>query len=137
EEKQHATDYVGPNSIGYVFAVAQSNLLLWMVREKVEIVAVSNQNWERNEHLRRELRIVGRTWAVPRHVVSFGAHVPGPVAARLREVLVGMDEEPEGRRVLEQLERTDRFDEFPQDPEAGLKGVKDLMSFVRRELGAL
>lgn len=68
-------------------------------------------------------RSIARSIAVPRHVAMRAAAVPEARGRRIAEILVGMHESEEGRRVLASFGKTDRFDTFPQGYEATFEPI--------------
>jgi len=80
------------------------------------------------------LTIIDRTIAVPRQVVSARPGLDSELAAKLKELLTGLDESEEGREILEELEKTTRFDEFPQGAEAAFAEIRALIALIRDEI---
>ncbi|MBI2372295.1 MAG: phosphate/phosphite/phosphonate ABC transporter substrate-binding protein [Deltaproteobacteria bacterium] len=136
--KKDFNEAVAPGEVGYIFGGDETNILIWTIREKVHVTTVSNDDWENlQENMKKELKVVARTEPVPRHLVSVRGDLPPALQAEIRRVLVGMEHSEEGRRVLKHVQKTDRFDEFPQGAEAQLRPVRDLIKYVRKEVGAL
>ena len=49
------------------------------------------------------------------------------------DLLTGLDETEEGRKLLEGLKKTKKFDEIPTDSEASLQELKELMRLIFEE----
>jgi ABC-type phosphate/phosphonate transport system substrate-binding protein len=60
------------------------------------------------------VKIIYQTFAVPRHIVSSRADLPSPLVARIREILLQMDQVAEGKKVLHAFQGTTRFDDIPE-----------------------
>jgi phosphonate transport system substrate-binding protein len=82
-----------------------------------------------------ELQIILTTEAVPRNLVCVRRNLDPRVTNALRDLLLGMDEDEEGRKVLKGFEETAKFDPCPGDPERQLVGIMGLMQYVEEDVG--
>lgn len=114
--KSKPSDPVDPHEVGYVFSYDDENTMVWVLRSERLAGAMDNQNYpkEAKDSLDR-LRVVHTTPPVPRHLVSHRADLAARLVARIKDVLLRMEQSEEGRRVLREFERTTRFDEIPPD----------------------
>ncbi|MFQ5949817.1 MAG: PhnD/SsuA/transferrin family substrate-binding protein, partial [Nitrospiria bacterium] len=78
------------------------------------------------------LKIIHETYSIPRHIVSYRADLPPKLVARIKEILLGMDQSEEGRKALKAFERTTKFDEIPEQSLAPLLRSQD---FIDKEFG--
>ena len=64
---------------------------------------------------RTELRIISRTYSIPRHVVSIASSLPKDLNDPIKLVLLDMHQSEEGQAILKSFERTAKFDEVPPE----------------------
>jgi phosphonate transport system substrate-binding protein len=76
--------------------------------------AVSNDDHALlDEKGRAGMVILAETESFPRHLVSVRRDLPRALTTRLKEILLSMDQDPEGRKILQQIDNTTRFDLLP------------------------
>jgi phosphonate transport system substrate-binding protein len=127
---------VPPNRIGYVFADTEKKVMTWVLQDRVAAGALSEDEVDELGGDRRgELKIVHRTVDVPRQAVAHRADLPPVLVAKIEEVLLGMDSNDEGRRVLQGFEKTAKFDRFPQGGAQTFDPIKALARMVEGEVG--
>lgn len=101
-------------AVRYFFAYSQVKLLDLVVREAGHAGAFSNQDYEDlDEKKKAEFTVLAQTERLPRHLVSIRADLAPELAARLEKILLGMDSDDEGRRILNQTDHTTKFDMLP------------------------
>lgn len=127
-QKSKPADRVSPQEVGYVFSYADENTMLWVLRGQVLAGATDNQNYlkEAKGNLDK-LHVVHRTFSLPRHVVSYRAELAPRLVARVREVLMTMDQSEDGRKVLHDFERTTKFDGLPDQAMAPILKAQKLI----------
>jgi phosphonate transport system substrate-binding protein len=131
--KREAADPVGPDEVGYVLSHLDETTMVWVLRRKVSAGAMDNQSYlkEAKGNL-NSLKSIYETFSIPRHIVSYRADLPPKLVARIKEILLKMDQSEEGRKALQEFERTVKFDEIPDQAMAPL--LKS-MKFIETELG--
>jgi phosphonate transport system substrate-binding protein len=131
--KREAADPVGPDEVGYVLSNLDETTMVWVLRRKVSAGAMDNQNYpkEAKGNL-NSLKSIYETFSIPRQIVSYRADLPPKLVARIKEILLKMDQSEEGRKALQEFERTAKFDEIPDQAMAPL--LKS-MKFIEAELG--
>jgi phosphonate transport system substrate-binding protein len=131
--KSEAADPVGPDEVGYVFSYDDESTMVWVLRGKVAAGAMDNNSLpELAKEGLTSLKIVDQTLAIPRHIVSYRADLSPPLVARIREILLQMDQVEEGKKTLQVFERTSKFDDIPEHAMALL--LKS-MAFIEAEFG--
>ncbi len=127
---------VPSDEVGYVFSNDAENTMIWVLKGKVTAGAV-NENYYLALAGSRidELRILHGTEEVPRNMVCVRTALDASVIGTLVTVLLGMDEDDEGRAVLQGFEETTKFDRFPNGPDKALETVVALLPFVEEDLG--
>jgi ABC-type phosphate/phosphonate transport system substrate-binding protein len=69
---------------------------------------------------------------VPRQLLSVRRDLEPKLLKGLKEVLIGMEKDPEGQGVLKRQQNTTRFDEIPA---GSLDQLKQIQRFVFSSLG--
>jgi phosphonate transport system substrate-binding protein len=131
--QQAATDSVEPDKVGYVFSYNDESTIIWVLRGKVVAGAIDNYSFlQQAKGTLENLTIIYETFPIPRHVVSYRADLPYNLVEKIKEVLLQMDQQEEGRKVLQEFEKTIKFDEIPN--QAMLPLLKSI-TFIEAEFG--
>lgn len=131
-----AAAIVPDNEIGYVFSNDAENTMIWVLKGKVTAGAVNEDYFAALAGQRiGELRILYRSDVVPRNVVCARGNLDADVMRAVVSVLLEMDEDAEGRVVLDGFGKTTEFEPFPQGGEQALAGVIELLPYVVEDLG--
>jgi phosphonate transport system substrate-binding protein len=112
-EKAGLQAKVAPSEVGYIFASSARNIADLVLSKRVAGGAFSNDDYRRlDEKGRADISVLAETDAFPRHLVSTRKDLNPAVAKRLKEILLSMHEDEDGRRILQQIDTT-RFDLLP------------------------
>ncbi len=131
--KKEASDPIGPGEVGYIFSLEDENTMVWVLRGKVMAGAMDNQKYPKEARGKLDsLKIIYKTSSFPRQIVSYRADLPSKLVARIKEILLKMDQSEEGKKALQDFERTTKFDELPDQSMAYLL---KLQKSVDSELG--
>jgi phosphonate transport system substrate-binding protein len=133
--KNNPTDAVRADEVGYVFGKDDENTMMWVERGMVAAGATDHQSFvqEARGNL-SNLRVLHRTFALPRQLVSSRADLAPRLVAKIREALIQMNQSAEGRKVLLNFERTSKFDEIPeQSMEPLVKAVKFIDAEIKSQ----
>ncbi len=126
-EKSGVGAKVSAREIGYIFAETDKNTVNLVLQNKVAAGAFSNDDYASvNEANKAALSILGESDSVPRHLVSVRKDLPEPVVKRLKEVLLNMDQNEEGQKILRQTDATTKFDPLPGGEEAVRRKLVEL-----------
>jgi phosphonate transport system substrate-binding protein len=113
-EKSSPDAKVGPKEIGYVFASTDANVVNLVLSRTVAAGAFSDDDYGALEGSKKaELLILAQTDLFPRHLVSVRKDLNPMIRNRLKEVLLAMSQEEEGRRIMQQADNTTKFDLLP------------------------
>ena len=113
-EKEDLGSKVSSREIGYIFGNTTKDIVNLVVQEKVAAGAFSNDDYAGLEDKSKTLiSILSETESVPRHLVSVRKDLPEPVVNRLKEILLSMDQNEEGQKILRQADGTTKFDLLP------------------------
>ena len=103
------------NTIRYIFAREDHNIPLWVVEGKADIGVISNVDLEHEtyESIKSQLKIVDRTIDVPRHMVSYRSELEPDLVYKINTILLNMDKEPEGIKILRNFDNSTKYEEMP------------------------
>jgi phosphonate transport system substrate-binding protein len=126
-EKPALDAKVAAREIGYVFAATEKNVVKLVLHEKVAAGAISNDDYASlDETSRATLPILVESGSLPRHLVSVRRNLSEAVVKRLKEILLGMDQDDEGQKILRQTDNTTKFDMLPGGEEEFRRKLIDL-----------
>lgn len=124
---------VSPGEVGYIFAYSQVKLVDLVLTKQVAAGAFSDNDYDALDNkTRSEIGVLARTTVFPRHLLSVRKDLAPELVDRLREVLLSMHQNVEGRRILKKTGGTTKFDILP----GGEEGVRRrlLESFFSPEI---
>jgi len=125
-EKKDFDANATPGQVSYVFAYRQEKLLDMVFTKQAAAGAISDDDHAKlSEELKSEISVLAQTERLPRHLVSVRADLPPQTVARLTDILVAMQEDPEGRKILNNTDRTTKFDRLPGGEEGLRKRLLD------------
>ena len=125
---------VGPDEIGYVFSGDEENTVEMVLEGKVAGGGVSNQDYaELTPELVQSIAAFDETITVPRQLVAVRPGLDGELAAKVSELLIGLDRTDEGREIMDGMKKTKKFDPLPEDTELVLEKLTVLMDLVAGE----
>ncbi|WP_321393439.1 phosphate/phosphite/phosphonate ABC transporter substrate-binding protein [Emcibacter sp.] len=103
------------NAVNFVISGHDENTLTWVLHQRVDAGAMSNQKLEKltNSDL-SQLKIIDRSNPIPRHAVTFSPHLSEEIVDKLVQLLSRMHLSEKGRKVLKKAEKTAKFDVMPE-----------------------
>ena len=117
-EKTRPEAGVPPEEIGYIFASSQGKLVSLVLTNEVAGGAFSDDDYDKlDENTRAQVGVLAQTERLPRHLVSIRKDMPQAMANRLKETLLAMSDDDEGRKILQKTGETDKFDILPEGEE--------------------
>lgn len=126
-EKPGIEAKVSAREIGYVFAGTEKNAVKLVLQEKVAAGAISNDDYgSLDETNKASLSILVESGSLPRHLVSVRRNLSEAVVKRLKEILLNMDQDDEGHKILRQTDNTTKFDALPGGEEGFRRKLIDL-----------
>ncbi len=119
----------GKNSaVRYVLVGHEKNQAFWVIQKKADAAAFSSDDWESlTKREQSDLRVIHTTRPVLRYIASFHPALPAGLSDAVSDVLVGMDRDPEGQKVLALASRTKKIERLSAKDQKSLKYVKSIM----------
>jgi phosphonate transport system substrate-binding protein len=107
-----------PNSaatdVGYTFARSQDRLVEAVLTQQAAAGAFSSDDLAAlDDQKKGELAQLAQTDRLPRHLVSVRNDLAPPFVASIEKILLSMDDDAEGRKILQRTDSTTRFDALP------------------------
>lgn len=134
-EKKDFLSSVSSNEVGYVFSNDDENTMVWVLRKKVSAGALNNLKFEQMaKDGISKLKVLTNSINVPRHVVSHRADLNPELVAAIEKVLLNMDKDEEGKKVLKDFEKTAKFDRFDKGTEEFFEPIENLVNFIEKDL---
>jgi len=113
-EKSGPDAKVAPKEIGYIFASTEANVVNLVLSNRVAAGAFSDDDYGAlGEARKANIIILARSDPFPRHLVSVRKDFNPTLKNRLKEVLLAMSQDDEGRRIMQQTDNTTKFDLLP------------------------
>jgi phosphonate transport system substrate-binding protein len=124
---------VAPDEVGYTNSNSDDNTLQWVISGKIAAGATDNRSYEKiPEETRKQLVLLAQTEKIPRGVVVFSSAMDLYFADAVKAVLQQMDNNDEGKTVLNNLQSTTRFDELPGGEDDALARTKVLADLLKQ-----
>jgi len=103
-----------PPEIGFIFAYSQEKLVELVLTQQAAAGAFNDDDYAKlDEKKRSEINVLAQTELLPRHLVSIRKDMAPALASRIEKILVSMNEDIEGRKVLQKTGDTTKFDMLP------------------------
>jgi phosphonate transport system substrate-binding protein len=126
-EKPQLGAKVSAREIGYIFTNNDKNTFNLVVHEKVAAGAISNDDYANLDDKNKALAsILVETESLPRHLLSVRKDLPEPAVKHLKEILLAMNQNDEGQKILQQTDQTTKFDLLPGGEETFRRKLLDL-----------
>lgn len=131
-EKAEANHEVPKNQVGYVFAGDDLNAVRWVLSKNVDAGATDSETFAGlPESQRSQLVVLAETKKFPRQVVVAAPDMDPKVLEEVKEVLMKMHKNKEGKEILQKFKKTAKFDQFPQEPKAALAQMEEYYQLVQ------
>lgn len=131
-------DRPASDSVGYLFARSELNIAAWVHKGLVDAGVVSSQDWQDPRRMPpsflSDLNVIHRTPDYPRAVEMVRASLEPRVEARLREVLLQAEQDPQGRKAMQAFFGTTRFLPVDAGSARGLERVRQAVARVREQM---
>jgi phosphonate transport system substrate-binding protein len=126
-EKPSADAKIAPKEIGYTFTYSTDKIVDLVLTGKAAAGALSNDDYGRLDEKRKAaLATLAETESFPRNLVSIRKDLDPKTAGRLKDILLAMDRDAEGRKILEKFDNTTKFDLLPGGEESVRRKLVEL-----------
>ena len=126
---------VPPDSIGYIFTRDDDATVDLVLRRKVAAGATDNDTFESALLFSDdELTALQHSPSIPRHVVIYRGDLDQAVVDEVEQLLLAMDDTPEGQQALQAFEGTTRFDPIPGGADATFSSLQSMLDVLRQPL---
>jgi phosphonate transport system substrate-binding protein len=100
--------------VGYFFARSQEKVVDAVLTKQAAAGAFSNDDFDALEETKKsDIASLAQTDRLPRHLVSVRSDLAPPLVSRLEKILLDMDNDAEGRKILLKMDGTTKFDVLP------------------------
>lgn len=128
----------GAGMVGFVFSEQEINSSTWTHRGLVDLGALSNLDWEKDDHMRqvqrKEMKIIFESKPFPRAIELVRKNLDPAIKLRLKTVLLAADKDPKAQKALKAYQKTKKFDELDERGWAALEEARQILHSVRAEL---
>ena len=126
-ECKPGTMTVPGDKVGYVFAGIDRECLDLLESGKVAAIALDSDDlYAATSGRDTRLRVLWRSPPVPRHVLAYRTNLDPQLRNQLERILIAMDQDREGRQVLDGFERTACFDRITTADRQVLNRLREL-----------
>lgn len=113
-EKARFDPISAATDVGYVFAGSQDRLVEAVLTQQAAAGAFSNDDLTAlDDKKKSEVAQLAQTDRLPRHLVSVRSDLAPALVASLETILLSMDDDAEGRKILQKADGTTKFDILP------------------------
>jgi phosphonate transport system substrate-binding protein len=121
-----------PNIVGFIHS-SDDNAPHLIAVGKVDAAGTSHREFETlRPEIRDKLKIIARSRSVPRQIISLRKDLDPKIAKAIKETLLSMKDDPEGREAMRRQQQTTGIDELPPK---SLEQLKDVEQFIFSSLG--
>lgn len=122
-----------PDRVGFIHT-SDGNSSRLLVAGQVDAAGTSHRELnELRPEMRDTLKIIGESKPVPRLLISVRKGLDPKIIKALREILLNMDKDPEGRVALKKQQQTTKIDEIPSH---SLQRIQEIQKFVFSTMGS-
>ena len=115
-----------PPEIGFIFAYTQAKLVELVLTQQAAAGAFNDDDYGLlDEQRKSQINVLAQTELLPRHLVSTRKDMTPALASRIEKILVSMNEDVEGRKVLQKTGDTTKFDMLPGGEEGMRRRLLD------------
>ena len=123
---------VKPDVIGFVYS-GDGNSPNFLITGKTDAAATTLREIDRlKSEVRDTLKVIAKSQSVPRLIVALRKDLEPRIAGALKDVMLNMDKDPEGQRVLKRQQNTTKIDPIPPD---SIKDLANIEKYVFSSLG--
>ena len=119
---------VPPSTVRYVLVAHEKNQAFWVIQKRAVAAAFASDDWnDLTELEKRDLKVIHTTKPVLRYLASFHPDLPAALSRAIITILVQMDRDPTGRKILEDASETTKLEPLSAQDYRSLDYVRQLM----------
>jgi len=128
---------VRPDVVGYIHT-GDDNAAHLLISGRADAAGVSNRDYQDlAPKIQARFKIIGTTRPIPRLLISVRKDLDPKIFNGLKEILLNMDREPEGKAALKSQQGTTKIDEIPPESREMMKAIgKFLFSTFANEINS-
>jgi phosphonate transport system substrate-binding protein len=123
---------VKPDTIGYIYGTDGSSVNVLMTGRVDAATTVTREIERLKPEVRDSLKVIGKTTSVPRQLIAVRKDLDPKIVKALTDILIQMDNDPEGQGVLKRQQNTTKIDPIPP---GSLDQLKHINRYVFSSLG--
>jgi phosphonate transport system substrate-binding protein len=128
---------VAGGEVGFAFTADDESTMAWVLQGRAAAGAIDRGKFLQYGGARLdELKVIWESEELPRQLVMLRPGLDPGLAAAIEETLLTMEDDEEGRQVLQGFEGTTRFDRLEGPPEAILRSLLDSFALMNGEAPA-
>ena len=121
-----------PDTVGFIHS-SDDNAPHLIAIGKVDAAATSHREFQiLRPEIRDKIKIIARSKSVPRQIISIRKDLDPKIVKALKETLLNMNNDPEGREAMRNQQQTTGIDELAPK---SLEQLKDIERFIFSSLG--
>lgn len=121
-----------PDVVNYIYGT-DGNSVNVLMTGRVDAATTVNREIERlKPEVRDALKVIAKTASVPRQLIAVRKDLDPKIVKTIKDILIGMDSDPEGKGVLKRQQNTSKIDEIPP---GSLDQLKYINKYVFSSLG--
>ena len=124
-----------PDKIGYAFARGELNIVSWVAYGITAAGAFSNTDFEEAlrtpERIKKDLQLLYSTEPIIRSVILVRGNIPIDRKVRIKDLLLKMHLDADGRDVLKAYSKVKKYDEITGEAATSLERVRTLRNTIR------
>lgn len=129
---------VPPDHVGFAFAREELNIATWVHQRITDAGAFHNQDWENPTHnpagMKQDMTIIQKSKPLPRMIEVVRKDLEPNIKARLKEILLKINQDPLAKHALKSYSSTTKFDEIEGEAKAEVEEARQMMKFIGSEL---
>jgi len=127
-----------PDKVGYCFAHGEPNIAHWVHKSLVDAGALSNIEYQESDEVPAsflpDFKVIYKSESVPRSLILVHGDMNPEMQAAVKNILINMRLNKEGRKIMWKLSNTLHFDEFPEGVEEVIEKFKEKYELIKKEI---
>ena len=126
------------DKVGYCFAHGEPNIAHWVHKSLVDAGALSNIEYQEADEVPPrflpDFKVIYKTEPVPRNLILVRGDMNPEMQTAVKDILINMRLNKEGRKIMWKLSKTLHFDEFPEGVEEIIEKFKEKYELIKEEI---